>query len=178
MAERTRRGWAARKGALLVYPGHGVVRVDGVRTQEIGGCSLKLLVLLRVEDDSRILVPVENAERLGLREVIDRREAAQIRKILRRRAAAPPRGGAPWSRRFRDYQEKLRHGSIFEMAEVLADLLRLQLEKELSFGEQRLLDNAWNRIVYELAAAENSAPEDVGTELRSVLRPTRRAVAS
>jgi CarD family transcriptional regulator len=167
--------WAGRLGALAVYPGHGVVRIDGVRTQEIGGGPVEFLVLRLVEDDSRILVPVENATRLGLRDVIGREEASQIRKILRVRTRNPPRGGGPWSRRFRDYQEKLRRGSIFDMAEVLADLLRLQLEKELSFGEQRMLDSAWTRIVHELAAAENVPPDEVGTELRALLRRPRHA---
>jgi CarD family transcriptional regulator len=165
--------WVKRLGALAVYPGHGVVRVDSLRTQEIGGNPVEFLVLRLIEDDSRILVPVGNTARLGLREVIDRTEASQIRKILRARTRTPPRGGGPWSRRFRDYQEKLRRGSIFEMAEVLSDLLRLQLEKELSFGEQRMLDSAWTRIVYELAAAESLPPEEVGTELRALLRRPR-----
>ncbi len=176
-----RTDWAERRGGLAVYPGHGVVRIEGLRTQEIKGQSVEFLVLRLVEDDSRILVPVEKATRLGLRDVIGREQAAQIRKILRSQTRANPRGGGPWSRRFRDYQEKLRHGSIFDMAEVLADLLCLQIEKELSFGEQRLLDSAWTRIVHELAAAENSPPEQVETELRAIRvsrRPVERATAS
>jgi CarD family transcriptional regulator len=151
-----------------------------LRKQEIEGNRVEFLVLRRVEDDSRILVPVDKATQVGLRDVIGRAEAAQIRKILRTRTGLTPRGGGPWSRRFRDYQEKLRRGSIFDMAEVLGDLLRLQIEKELSFGEQRMLDSAWTRVVHEIAAAENSPPEKIETELREIRaahRPTESAPA-
>ena len=61
------------------------------------------------------------------------------------------------------------------MAEVLGDLLRLQIEKELSFGEQRMLDSAWTRVVHEIAAAENSPPEKIETELREIRAAHRPA---
>lgn len=161
--------WTSREGALVVYPAHGVVRVDGVRTQNLGGCEVEVLVLRLIEDDSRILVPLEKAATVGLREVIGKEEAERIWRILRRRARTRARSAGPWSRRFRDYQDKLRRGSIFEMAEVLGDLLQLQVEKELSFGEQRMLDNAWTRIVHELAAAESRSPDQVEAQLRAIL---------
>ena len=123
-------------------------------------------------DIQRILVPVDKATQVGLRDVIGRAEAAQIRKILETRTDVAPRGGGPWSRRFRDYQEKLRRGSIFDMAEVLADLLRLQIEKELSFGEQRMLDSAWTRVVHEIAAGwierGRHKPNPTQIELRGI----------
>jgi CarD family transcriptional regulator len=162
--------WAERLESLAVYPGHGVVRLDAIRRQEISGRTIDFLVLLLVEDGSRIFVPVEKATRLGLRDVITRAEAGHIWKILGTSLRRKPRGGGPWSRRFRDYQEKLKKGSIFEIAEVLADLLRLQHHKELSFGEQRMLESAWTRIVHEIAAAEDLAPDAVEKKLRELVK--------
>jgi CarD family transcriptional regulator len=161
--------WATREGALAVYPSHGVVRIDGVCLQEISGREVEMLALRLIEDDSRIFVPLDRAEGVGLREVISKEEAEEIWKTLAGRGGRSLRSGGPWSRRFRDYQEKVRRGSVFDVAEVLADLMHLQLEKELSFGEQRLLDTARSRIVHEIAAAENRSPESVEADLRSLL---------
>ena len=174
MADAVGVTWGKRLGSLAVYPGHGVVRLDGFRTQEISGSSIEFLVLKLVDDGSRIFVPVEKATRLGLRDVITRVEASRIWKILGTSLRRKPRGGGPWSRRFRDYQDKLKRGSIFDIADVLADLLRLQHHKELSFGEQRMLETAWTRIVHEVAAAEDLAPDAVEKRLRELVRRDER----
>ncbi len=76
-------------------------------------------------------------DQVGLRAVMKRKEANQIWEILRSGKRRGRRSGMAWSRQFREFQEKLRTGSNFEIAEVLRDLLRLQLEKELSFGERK-----------------------------------------
>lgn len=130
---------------------------------------LEMLVLRLLEDEGRILVPVDKAMSVGLREVIGSEDAERIWLILRERARDASRSGVPWSRRFRDYQEKLKRGSIFDIAEVLADLLQLQLDKELSFGEQRMLDSARSRIVHELAAAQGIPTATVEAEIRALV---------
>jgi CarD family transcriptional regulator len=156
-------------GALVVHPAHGVVRVDGVRSQWIGGALLEVLVLRVIEEEARIFVPLDKAEAIGLRDVIGATDALRIWEILRQRTRRATRSAAPWSRRYRDYQDKLKRGSIFHTAEVFADLLQLQREKELSFGEQRMLDNARSRIVHELAAAQSISVEEIEAEVRALL---------
>ncbi len=165
-----RKKWEGRVGELAVYPGHGVVRIEELRRQEIAGQRRHFLVLRMVEDDSRILIPREKAEDVGLRRVMGRKQAARIWEILRTRPARRRRGGLTWSRQFRDYRDKLRSGSVFDIAEVLRDLLRLQHEKELSFGERRVLDSARSLLVHELAAAQKVAADSVEAELRASIR--------
>ena len=165
-----RNKWEARVGKLAVYPGHGVVRIEELRKQEIGGESRQFLVLRMVEDDSRILVPREKADEVGLRSIIARKDAVRIWEILRTPAGPRRKGGVTWSRQFRDYREKLRSGSVFEIAEVLRDLMQLQREKELSFGERRVLDSARSLLVHELAAAQRTAAERIEREIKESVR--------
>jgi CarD family transcriptional regulator len=163
------RKWEARVGELIVYPAHGVGRLEAVRKQEIAGKTLDLLVVRMLEDDSRILVPRENAGRVGLRGVMKRDDAARIWEILGTRVRKR-RGGVTWSRQFREYQDKLKSGSVFEIAEVLRDLIRLQREKELSFGERRVLDSARSLLVQELAAAQNQQADSVEAQIKELVR--------
>ncbi len=165
-----RRKWEARVGQLAVYPGHGVVRIEELRKQEIAGQRRQFLVLRVVEDASRILVPREKAEDVGLRRVMGRKDAVRIWEILRSPSVRRRRGGITWSRQFRDYRNKLRDGSVFEIAEVLRDLLQLQHEKELSFGERRVLDSARSLLVHELAAAQRTGADRIEAELKASIR--------
>ena len=165
-----RKKWEARVGELAVYPGHGVVRIEELRRQVIAGQRRHFLVLRMVEDDSRILVPREKAEDVGLRRGMGRKDAARIWEILRTQPSHRRRGGLTWSRRFRDYRDKLRSGTVFDIAEVLRDLLRLQHEKELSFGERRVLDSARSLLVHELAAAQKTATDRIEAELKESVR--------
>ena len=109
-------------------------------------------------------------EDVGLRRVMGRKDAVRIWEILRSRPTRRRRGGITWSRQFRDYRNKLRNGSVFEIAEVLRDLLQLQHEKELSFGERRVLDSARSLLVHELAAAQRTGAERIEAELKASIR--------
>ena len=127
-------------------------------------------MLRRLEDATRILIPRDKVDKVGLRAVMKRKEANQIWEILRAGKRRGRRSGMAWSRQFREFQEKLRTGSNFEIAEVLRDLLRLQLEKELSFGERKLLESARSLLVQELAAAQKTEAEKIEAEIRDAIR--------
>ncbi|MEE9280486.1 MAG: CarD family transcriptional regulator [Myxococcota bacterium] len=162
--------WETRIGKLAVYPGYGVARIEALQQHEVAGQSLEFLVLRRLEDETRILIPRDKLDQVGLRTVMKRVEADRVWEILRTRTRGRRRGGIPWSRQFREFQDKLRSSSIFETAEVLRDLLRLQLEKELSFGERKLLENARSLLVQELAATQGVAADKVEAEIRVAVR--------
>ena len=161
--------WVPRVGEYAVYPGRGVARIVELRTQEIAGETAEFLVLRMVDDDSRILIPSGKVDRVGLRRIMGSDDAQKIWQILRKRTRRRTPRGVTWSRQFREYQDKLRAGSVFQVAEVLRDLLRLQTTKELSFGEHRLLENARSLVVQELAASLSSAADDVEREIRAAV---------
>ena len=157
------RGWRARVGDLAVYPGQGVTRVEAFQKQEIAGQWCEFVVLRKLDDQSRILVPRERISDVGLRRVVATAEREQVWQVLR--AESPNRPDQAWSRQFRDYQEKLREGSILEIAAMLRDLTRLALSKELSFGERRVLDSARALLVQELAAAQDEPPAAIEAQV-------------
>ncbi len=162
--------WTPSVGGYAVYPGRGVARIVELRTQEIAGQVTEFLVLRLLEDDSRILIPSGNVDRVGLREVVKIEDAKKIWEVLARRTRQRVSHGVTWSRQFRAYQDKVRSGSVFEVAEVLRDLMRLQSRKELSFGEHRLLESARGLIVGELAAVQASEATEIEREIKAVVR--------
>jgi CarD family transcriptional regulator len=161
--------WKARVGEFAVYPGHGVARIAELRVQEIAGQKAEFLVLQLVDGDSRILIPCEQLDNVGLRRIMGSEDADKIWVILRKRTRRRSSHGVTWSRQFREYQEKLREGTVFQVAEVLRDLLRLQTHKELSFGEHRLLENARTLIVQELAASQAVEADAIEREIKAAV---------
>ena len=152
-----------------MYPGHGVARIVEFRTQEIAGEETEFLVLHMVDGQTRILIPCGKLDRVGLRAIMGSEEAEKIWDILRKRTRRRPGHGVTWSRQFREFQDKVRTGSVTDVAEVLRDLLRLQAHKELSFGEHRLLQSARSLVVQELAAAQASEAAEVEREIRAAV---------
>ena len=111
----------------------------------------------------RILVPVDKAQQVGLREVASSEEIDEVMDILREKDVHIDK--QTWNRRYRGFMEKIKTGSLFEVAEVFRDLYRLKEQKTLSFGERRMLDTAKNLIVKELAVARRWSEERVEKEL-------------
>jgi CarD family transcriptional regulator len=112
------------------------------------------------------MVPVSQAESVGLRKVVDRKAVEKVYAILRTRTAKIDT--QTWNRRFREYSTKIKTGSVFEIAEVLRDLSVLSGEKELSFGEKKMLDMAQSLLVAEIAIAKARTHEKVMGELQEI----------
>jgi CarD family transcriptional regulator len=108
-------------------------------------------------NDMTIMIPVDKADQVGLREVISNKDVAKVYKILKTKE--PAIDNQTWNRRYREYMERIKTGSIYEVATVLRDLFLLKLGKELSFGERRMMDIAKNLLVKELSIAQEK-PED------------------
>jgi len=100
------------------------------------------------------MIPTRNAGAVGLRELIRADEVDEVFAILKSREVAVE--GQTWNRRYREYMEKIKTGSVFEIAEVLRDLQRLKGDKELSFGERKMLDTARTLLIKEIAVATKS----------------------
>ena len=138
-------------GDNAVYPGHGVVVVKAIETKEILGNKQTFYSLQRVDSGMKIMIPRDNVESVGLRPIISKEEAARVVGILKEKDVKIDT--QTWNRRYREYMEKIKTGSVYEIAEVLRDLFLLKADKELSFGERKMLDSARTLLLKELTLA-------------------------
>ncbi|MBI5374109.1 MAG: CarD family transcriptional regulator [Candidatus Schekmanbacteria bacterium] len=149
----------------VVYPGHGVAVVRAIEEKKIGTNSEKYYILELIENKMRILLPVKNSTKVGLRNIISDSEVKKIFKILR---SAPEEGDPNWNRRHTEYLEKLKTGSIEKASEVYRDLMYAKNEKELSFGEKKILDTTKKLLVTEISFAKNIAEEKAEEMLNNI----------
>lgn len=119
-----------------------------------------------LDNDMIIMIPTNNVENVGLREIIEQTEVPKLYSILKKRNVAID--NQTWNRRYREYMEKIKTGSVFEVAEVYRDLLILKLEKDLSFGERKMLDTARNLLVKEISLAKKVREEQVEKDLDKI----------
>ena len=161
-----------RVGDLAVYPAHGVAQIVGIETREISANKQTFYILKILENGMKIMIPTRNAGAVGLRELIRADEVDEVFEILKSREVAVE--GQTWNRRYREYMEKIKTGSVFEIAEVLRDLQRLKGDKELSFGERKMLDTARTLLIKEIAVATKSQGSqdrgEAGPHLRLLTR--------
>jgi CarD family transcriptional regulator len=126
-----------------------------------------MFYMLRIVDSGMtIMIPRDNAEAVGLRGVIRKLEIPKVIRILKNRDVEVDT--QTWNRRYREYMEKINTGSIYEIAEVIRDLHLLRNEKELSFGERKILDTAKSFLVKELAIAQNVKETEILKEMRHI----------
>ena len=153
-------------GDKAVYPVHGVAEVVGLESRDIGGNKTNVYILKVIETGMRIIVPTTNAVSVGLRDLITSKQVKEVYEILKARDI--PRDTQTWNRRYREYMEKIKTGSVFEIAEVMRDLCVLRVTKELSFGERKMLDNARGLLLKELALAKNVPEHKIAEEIDSI----------
>jgi CarD family transcriptional regulator len=153
-------------GDIAVHPKHGVGKVTAIEDKQLGGANGSCYVLQILDGDLRVFVPVEAAGRVGLRPVMKKKEAQGILDILRAPEVAVDM--QPWNRRFRAYTEMLKSGLPTEIAKVLRDMYRLRFDKDLSFGERRLLDQARGLLIQELALARKVERTVIEAEIAQI----------
>lgn len=150
-------------GDNAVYAGHGVGNIVAIETTEMFGRKQTFYRIQILETGMKILVPTDNAESRGLRPIISNEEAEKVLGIVREKKLKID--NQTWNRRYREYMEKIKTGSVYEIAEVFRDLYLLKGEKELSFGEKKMLDMARGLLLRELALAKSteelSGQEDI-----------------
>ena len=119
-----------------------------------------------LDNDMIIMIPTNNVNNVGLREIIAQEEVPKLYSILKERNIAVD--NQTWNRRYREYMEKIKTGSVFEVAEVYRDLLMLKVEKDLSFGERKMLDTAKNLLIKEISIAKNVLENQVEKDLDKI----------
>jgi CarD family transcriptional regulator len=153
-------------GDMAVHPAHGVGEVTGIERRDLGG-SMNLFYVMKIIDSGlKVMIPTSSVAQVGLRRVMSKKEADKVLRILRAPEVAVD--VQPWNRRFRAYTEMLKSGSPYEIAKVLRDMYRLKFDKDLSFGERRLLDQAKSLLVKELALAKQMKPGAMEGEISQI----------
>lgn len=150
-------------GDLAVYPAHGVGVIERIERQEVSGRKQDFYIMRILDNGMKIMIPTHNVNNVGLRNIIEKTDVPKLFTILGRRDV--PSDNQTWNRRYREYMEKIKTGSVFEVAEVYRDLLMLKSEKELSFGERKMLDTARSLLVREISLANECGEKEVEKDL-------------
>ncbi|MCC6933730.1 MAG: CarD family transcriptional regulator [Deltaproteobacteria bacterium] len=155
-----------RVGDKVVYPAQGVCIVDAVQSRKVSGSEQSFYMLTVIETGMKIMVPVHQVENVGLRKIVDAKTAEKVYDILRDRDIIID--NQTWNRRYREYTQKIKTGSVFEIAKVIRDLSVLKSDKELSFGERKMLDTAQGLLVKEMSIAKACPEDSIKAELSKI----------
>jgi len=154
-------------GQLAVYPAHGVGVIESIQERIVSGNVQQFYIMRLLDNDMIIMIPMGNARNIGLRDIIDETSVPEVYEILSLR---PSRiNTQTWNRRYRDYMDKIKTGSPFRVAEVLRDLTLLKTEKDLSFGERKMLDTAKNLLIKELSLVNDKKEDEIEAHLQELL---------
>ena len=153
-------------GETVVYPHHGAAKIEAIETRVIKGEERQYLVLKVQQGDLTVRVPADNAEYVGVRDVVGAEGLERVFDVLRQPYTEEPTN---WSRRYKANLEKIASGDVIKVAEVVRDLWRRERERGLSAGEKRMLAKARQILVSELALAEKTNEDKAEAMLDEVL---------
>jgi len=157
-----------RIGEKVVYPNHGVGTVENISTRNFGAKFERFYLLKITANNMTVMVPFSHVEQVGLRKLTRNGEVTHVLAYLGERAA---RTKVDWKDRFKENTDKMRNGSLLEIAEVLKTLLILQHDKPLSFREKKMLDRARHMLVTEISLSRDlTEPEAVDLLQRTLGR--------
>jgi CarD family transcriptional regulator len=154
------------EGDMAVYPAHGVGLIKSIEMQSIGGIDQAFYVMKILDNDMTIMIPTATSENVGLRAIISKDEVKKVIDILKERDIKI--SSQTWNRRYRDYMEKIKTGSVYEVASVLRDLFLLKVDKDLSYGERKMMDTAKGLLIKELSLAREVDEEKVENQIEKL----------
>jgi CarD family transcriptional regulator len=153
-------------GDKVVYPRHGAAVVEARESLQVDGESRDYLVLRLAYGDLTLKVPADNTDEVGVRGVIDEDEVGEVFEVLAQKEVRTPTN---WSRRFKNHEEKLKSGDVYQVAEVVRNLALRDADKGLSAGEQKMLGQARQILVSELTFALDVEPDEAERRIDEVL---------
>lgn len=153
-------------GDKVVYPMHGAGVIEGIEEKEILGEIKKYFILRLPLKNMKVMLPVDNIENIGLRNIIDTNIVEDIFVIMEKEKSEMPQN---WNRRYRANLEKIKSGDIVDVAIVVRDLMILDSEKGLSTGERKMLNNSKQILVSELVLASDYIEKDVEEKIKSAI---------
>ncbi len=153
-------------GDLAVYPAHGVGKIEAIESRVVNGEKHDFYIMKVLENNMLIMIPVSNVDSVGLRDVIDKKEIPKVYEVMKSKKDSGS-DNQTWNRRYREYMDKIKTGSLYDVAEVFRDLSLLKLTKDLSFGERKLYDTAQILLVKELSTAKKTDEKTILSEIES-----------
>ncbi|WP_243136873.1 CarD family transcriptional regulator [Alkaliphilus serpentinus] len=145
-------------GDKIVYPMHGAGIIEAIEEKEILGVKRKYYIMKMPLDDMRVMIPLDTIDGIGIRQVITQEEVQQVIQVLEADETNMPQN---WNRRYRANMDRLKTGDIFEVAEVVKNLVLRDREKSLSTGERKILNNARQILLSEIILATDMSEEEV-----------------
>jgi len=154
-----------KKGAKVVYPAHGIGIVEKIEKIKANGGAKTPFYTIRLDDsDMTIQVPAKSADRIGIRSVIGKGEIPKLMRVLKKERGKKE-SVQNWHKRQKSYLDRIKSGSVFELAEILRELTHIMSKKELSFGEQKMYENVRSLLVLEVAEAKGIDKDKAGLYL-------------
>ncbi len=153
---------------LVVYPAQGVGKVEAIQEREMGGLSIQFYKIRILSNNGTLLIPVANASNVGLRKVCEPAYGLELFEYLRDWSDFKGYAGQNWNRRYREYSDKLKTGDLADVAYVLKELMLISQDKDLSFGESRLMEQAMGLITMELAYTLEREQDAIRTEIEAI----------
>jgi len=153
-------------GDLAVYLAQGVGIIESIESREVMGSSQAFYIMKILGSNMKIMIPLNSAKSVGLREIISAKEIPKIYDILKNKDITIDK--QTWNKRYRDYLEKIKTGSVYEVARVLRDLFILKNDKDLSFGERKMMDTAKGLLIKEISIATKSEEAKIEEDINAL----------
>jgi CarD family transcriptional regulator len=155
----------------IVYPMHGVGKIEAIEKRTVLGKRNDYYIITIISSGMNVMIPVKNAEEIGIRSIIPRRDVKKVLDVLTKDVEVSTED---WKERYQSNFDKVKSGSIYEVAEVARDLYRRGTEKELSIMERKLYENAYQLVIYEVAYSKNIDLEESGNFVSEALSAYKR----
>lgn len=153
-------------GDKVVYPMHGAGVIETVEQKEVLGVVKNYFILKMPIGEMKLMIPVDNVNNIGLRNIINMEAVENVYVILKQNAEI---NDSNWNKRFRDNMIKMKTGDIFEVAQVVRDLTYRDREKGLSTGEKKMLVSAKQMLVSEIALSTNADSKSIQEYLDKII---------
>ncbi|NLM38768.1 MAG: CarD family transcriptional regulator [Firmicutes bacterium] len=153
-------------GDNVVYPMHGAGVIEAIEEREVLGERQKYYIMALPVGDMKVMIPMDSAEEVGLRQVIDDEGVKRVYEILGGEETAM---STNWNRRYRANMEKIKSGDVFEVAEVVRNLTLRERDKGLSTGERKMLESARQILISELVVASGATEDEVNAKIARLL---------
>lgn len=153
-------------GDNVVYPMHGAGVIEAIEEREVLGERQKYYIMALPVGDMKVMIPMDSAEEVGLRQVIDDEGVKRVYEILGGEETAM---STNWNRRYRANMEKIKSGDVFEVAEVVRNLTLRDRDKGLSTGERKMLESARQILISELVVASGATEDEVNAKIARLL---------